>query len=336
MSNDNSGPLAMVIEQEVQGEKLSFAIPLFGGGDYDGDLSQYAKLESPAFSGTPTAPTPAKGSTDNQIANTEFVAAAIANAMIGDGGVEVVLDNAVPLGDGVASPGTSRLASRQDHVHPASPSTTADKLAIGRTISLSGSVQGSAVFDGSSDIDIHTTGLTDGSGVQEVYVFDHVPTLDELVSVPENMLVVYSVTETEPPEYCDICGAELIDGQCPNNHDGSSDGSGGGYDNGGYDYAPQPTSPCPYCGAARPPIIPGQPIWGVCPNPYCPSRGDGTQPPEYCDICGAVLVNGKCPNNHGGPDVTDDGTTEGGDSYYENGLWWYWDDDYDAYYSILE
>ncbi len=41
-------------------------------------------------------------------------------------------------------------------------------------------------------------------------------------------------------------------------------------------------------------------------------------------------------NNHGGPDVTDDGTTEGGDSYYENGLWWYWDDDYDAYYSILE
>ena len=227
-----------------------------------------------------------------------------------------------------------------------------------------------------------------GSGVQEVYVFDHVPTPDELVFVPENMLVVYGVTETEPPEYCDICGEELIDGRCPNNHDGDGYDNGSyGYDN-GYDDGYNPNLPIrnfrctergdtwlnfawdvdssfdlshfeSYLMLYHPAEWNGE-DWGsemMTSSDYTemsviglnsgttytfklemsrysslPIIETGTitvttlEPAERCDICGAVLVNGKCPNNHTGPGGNDNGTTEGGDDPY------YGNDNYGYYY----
>jgi hypothetical protein len=43
----------------------------------------YALLESPALTGTPTAPTATAGTNDTQIANTQFVSTAISNALVG-------------------------------------------------------------------------------------------------------------------------------------------------------------------------------------------------------------------------------------------------------------
>lgn len=47
----------------------------------------YAPIDSPAFTGTPTAPTPELNAVNNQLANTEFVALAIALAHSGYGNI---------------------------------------------------------------------------------------------------------------------------------------------------------------------------------------------------------------------------------------------------------
>jgi hypothetical protein len=49
-----------------------------------GGASTFAKLVSPAFTGTPTAPTATAGTSTTQIATTAFVAAATAGAGVGD------------------------------------------------------------------------------------------------------------------------------------------------------------------------------------------------------------------------------------------------------------
>jgi hypothetical protein len=45
------------------------------------DISKYAKLDSPALTGTPTAPTATAGTNTTQLATTEFVGTAISNAV---------------------------------------------------------------------------------------------------------------------------------------------------------------------------------------------------------------------------------------------------------------
>jgi hypothetical protein len=90
-----------------------------------------AGLASPGFTGTPTAPTAANGTSNTQLATTQFVA----NAIVAAG--SVVPSNASPLANGSVNPGTSALYSRADHVHPtdttrasvASPSLTGTPLA---------------------------------------------------------------------------------------------------------------------------------------------------------------------------------------------------------------
>lgn len=76
-----------------------------------------APLDSPALTGTPTAPTAATGSNTTQIATTEFVQSAIVAA---GGGPSPSIAN--PLMDGVASPGSAAPYSREDHVHPSDTS----------------------------------------------------------------------------------------------------------------------------------------------------------------------------------------------------------------------
>lgn len=71
-----------------------------------------ALLVSPAFTGSPTAPTQTVGTSNTTLATTAFVMAAIAAAST------VSPATALPLMDGVAAVGTSLLYARQDHVHP--------------------------------------------------------------------------------------------------------------------------------------------------------------------------------------------------------------------------
>ncbi|MBP1990196.1 pyocin knob domain-containing protein [Paenibacillus eucommiae] len=67
-----------------------------------------APLESPAFTGVSTAPTPALGVNNTQIATTAFVQQEIS----------ADLATVTPLMDGVGAVGTSTKLAREDHVHP--------------------------------------------------------------------------------------------------------------------------------------------------------------------------------------------------------------------------
>jgi hypothetical protein len=55
-------------------------------GDPSGD---YAPIDSPAFTGTPTAPTPLVDSSNDQLATTSFVMRAINNAHMGYGNIVI-------------------------------------------------------------------------------------------------------------------------------------------------------------------------------------------------------------------------------------------------------
>ena len=77
-----------------------------------------APIASPAFTGNPTAPTPAVDDNDTSIATTAFVKSV--TAAVG----AVFPSNAAPLADGAAAPGVSAEYSRADHVHPASSVAT--------------------------------------------------------------------------------------------------------------------------------------------------------------------------------------------------------------------
>ncbi|MBS0369011.1 MAG: hypothetical protein JSS57_07415 [Proteobacteria bacterium] len=72
------------------------------------DSAALARLASPAFTGTPTAPTAAQNDNSTQIATTAFYA--------GQAGA------ANPLMNGTVAVGSSLLFSRQDHVHPSDTS----------------------------------------------------------------------------------------------------------------------------------------------------------------------------------------------------------------------
>lgn len=88
----------------------------------------YAKIASPAFTGTPTAPTAAADTNTTQLATTAFV--------LGQAG------NATPAMNGTAAAGTSPRYARQDHVHPtdttraplASPNFSGTPTVSGNTI----------------------------------------------------------------------------------------------------------------------------------------------------------------------------------------------------------
>lgn len=59
-------------------------------------LSAYAKLASPAFTGTPTAPTASAGTNSTQIATTAFVSSAVASAVSGITGISYSIVTALP------------------------------------------------------------------------------------------------------------------------------------------------------------------------------------------------------------------------------------------------
>lgn len=63
--------------------------------DFTND-SGFITAASPALTGTPTTPTPTSGADNNQIANTEFVNDAIANAISGITGISFVIVESLP------------------------------------------------------------------------------------------------------------------------------------------------------------------------------------------------------------------------------------------------
>ena len=77
-----------------------------------------ANINSPSFTGTPTAPTPGTGDSSARVATTFFVTDTLATIGATTPGI------ALPLMDGVASAGTpgSFVVSKEDHVHPSDTS----------------------------------------------------------------------------------------------------------------------------------------------------------------------------------------------------------------------
>lgn len=97
-----------------------------------------ANINSPSFTGTPTAPTPGIGDASARVATTYFVANTL-DAI----GASTPSDD-LPLMDGVASAGTpgTFLVSRKDHVHPTDTSRapTSASTAAGTTFTPAGGV----------------------------------------------------------------------------------------------------------------------------------------------------------------------------------------------------
>lgn len=97
-------------------------------------LTAYAKLASPALSGTPTAPTQTAGKNDTSIATTAFVQAAVVASTTGVSSFNtrtgaITLSNSdvltvlpasttAPVMDGTATAGVATSWARGDHVHP--------------------------------------------------------------------------------------------------------------------------------------------------------------------------------------------------------------------------
>lgn len=108
-----------------------------------------APLASPAFTGNPTAPTPAPGDNDTSIATTAFVTAAVA------AGGGVTLSDANPVMDGVATPGVSTDASRADHVHATDTSRapTSAGTAAGTSFTPAGAIAATNVQAALTELD---------------------------------------------------------------------------------------------------------------------------------------------------------------------------------------
>ena len=107
-------------------------------------LYDRAPLDSPALTGTPTAPTAAAGTDTTQIATTAFVQQEIADSAIS-------LSSKNPVMDGTASAGTGTAVAREDHVHPSDTSRVAKS---GDTMS------GNLTFEPSANIIRKNSGST--------------------------------------------------------------------------------------------------------------------------------------------------------------------------------
>ena len=72
----------VAVKNGYTGTETEWLASLSGGGSANVDLSDYATLASPAFTGNPTAPTAAKNTNTNQIATTAFVHNALSPSLL--------------------------------------------------------------------------------------------------------------------------------------------------------------------------------------------------------------------------------------------------------------
>lgn len=127
-----------------------------------------APLDSPALTGTPTAPTAAVDTNTTQIATTAMVLGQAASAN--------------PIVDGTAAPGTSTRYARADHIHPSDTTreATANKGVANGYAGLDGtgkvpsgqlpsSVTGALVYQGTWNATTNSPALASGVGTQGFY-----------------------------------------------------------------------------------------------------------------------------------------------------------------------
>lgn len=107
------------------------------------DSASYAPISSPTFTGTPTAPTAAAGTSSTQIATTAFVMSAIGSSGLTPSSTD-------PLMDGTATSGTSVEYARGDHVHPTDTSRAAASHTHGN-ITNDGKITASGVAIAAND-----------------------------------------------------------------------------------------------------------------------------------------------------------------------------------------
>jgi hypothetical protein len=104
---------------------------LYSRGDHVHPIdTSRAPISSPVFTGDPQAPTPGPGDSDNSIATTAFVSAAISVGVVPPATV-------APLMDGVAAVGTVAKYAHEDHVHPTDTSKQAADLDLTAVAALS-------------------------------------------------------------------------------------------------------------------------------------------------------------------------------------------------------
>ena len=167
--------------------------------------SYYAPISSPAFSGIPTVPTAAAGTSTTQAASTAFVSSAIsalvnsspatldtlnelAVALGNDANFSTTMTNALASKAPLASPAFTGIptvptaAAGTNTTQAASTAfvfsaisgvvagavTSANKLTTARTITLAGDISGSGIFDGSQDI-IITANVGDADTVDSFH-----------------------------------------------------------------------------------------------------------------------------------------------------------------------
>ncbi len=108
-----------------------------------GSLSDYAKLASPSFTGSPTAPTPASGNNTTRVATTAFVANAVANLIAtAPASLDTLNELAAALGDdpNFATTMTNALAAKvptSRQITPGTGLTGGGNFSADRTISAS-------------------------------------------------------------------------------------------------------------------------------------------------------------------------------------------------------
>lgn len=125
-----------------------------------GELASKAPLDSPALTGTPTAPTPLVSDNDTSIATTAFVQTLVAQQPFG-----MQPSNANPLINGTVSAGTSVDGSRADHVHPVDTSRAPASAATasGTAFTASGNIAATNVQAAIQELDAEKATLPTGT-----------------------------------------------------------------------------------------------------------------------------------------------------------------------------
>lgn len=137
------------------------------------DLSR-ASLVSPAFAGTPTAPTAARATNTTQLATTAYVISHLASAA-----------EAVPKVNGTATNGTGVYAARIDHIHP---TDTSRAPTASPTLNGTATVNGTLTVNGTANVNgtMNVTGvlLLNGSAVTPSSPIFYTATLTPTVGSP--------------------------------------------------------------------------------------------------------------------------------------------------------
>lgn len=121
--------------------------------------TEKATIASPAFTGNPTAPTPATNDNDTSIATTAFVQTLVAQQPFG-----MLPSNGTPLMNGAAACGVGVEGSRYDHVHPVDTSRapTSAATATGTSFTPAGTIAATTVQAAIVELDTEKAPLASG------------------------------------------------------------------------------------------------------------------------------------------------------------------------------